>query len=179
MKVLLIGCMKNKKYILIAIIFLALVIRVYRIDSVPAAVNWDEAAVGYNAYTIANWGKDEWGKTLPLVFKSFEDYKHPVHIYMTALFVRVLGLNDFSVRIPSAIFGVLNVYLIYLVGKRLFNSEWMGIIASLFLALSPYNIHFSRFNHELNFAVFFFLLAIYLFCKAIQEKETLHILSQC
>ena len=57
-------------------------------DKIPASLNWDEVAAGYNAYTIANWGKDEWGKSFPMVFTSFRDDKHPVHIYITSVFVR-------------------------------------------------------------------------------------------
>ena len=94
--------------------------RLYRLTSVPPSISWDEAAVGYNAFTISHWGKDEWGKIFPLVFKSFEDYKHPVHIYLTSVAVAVLGLNDFAVRLPSALFGVGNVILIYFLAQKIF-----------------------------------------------------------
>ncbi len=62
----------NKIHILlISIVILAASLRLYKLDSVPPSLNWDEVAFGYNAYTIANWGKDEWGKSFPLVFTSF------------------------------------------------------------------------------------------------------------
>ncbi|KKQ96399.1 MAG: hypothetical protein UT23_C0032G0001, partial [Candidatus Woesebacteria bacterium GW2011_GWA1_39_12] len=59
-----------------AVILLALFLRVYKLGDIPPSINWDEAAVGYNAFSIANFGRDEWGNVFPLVFKSFEDYKH-------------------------------------------------------------------------------------------------------
>jgi 4-amino-4-deoxy-L-arabinose transferase-like glycosyltransferase len=155
---------------LFVIIVAASFLRLYKLDQVPPSLSWDEVDVGYNAYTIAYWGKDEWGVRFPIVFKSFEDYKHPVHIYLTSLSVLLGGLNDFSVRLPAAIFGVLNVLLIYFLAKELFKSQFLGIVSSAVLAISPYNIQFSRFNHELNFTIFFFMLALLLFYKAINKK---------
>lgn len=140
---------------------------------IPPSLSWDETAVGYNAYTIAHWAKDEWGRTLPLVFKSFEDDKHPVHIYTTAFFVRIFGLSDFTTRLPSALFGVFNVVLIFFLGRILFKSGLVGALAALILAVSPYNLQFSRFNHELNFAVFYFMLGLLLFYKGLEKKNYL------
>ena len=162
--------MKNKiNLLLLVIILLAAIFRIYKIDQVPPSLSWDEAAVGYNAWSVANFGKDEWGKTLPIYFKSFEDDKHPVHIYITSLFVKVLGPSDFSVRLPAVVFGVLNVLLIFLVGRVMFNKT-VGLIAAFVLTLSPYAIHFSRFKHELNFTIFFFLLGLFLFYQAIKKN---------
>jgi len=89
-------------YILAVILIAAAVVRFIKLDQVPPSLNWDEVAAGYNAYTIANWGADEYGNKFPIVFKSFGDDKHPVHIYLTALIVKVFGLSDFSARAGSA-----------------------------------------------------------------------------
>lgn len=159
-----------------AILILAAILRFYKLGQAPPSISWDEAAVGYNAWTILNWGKDDWGKTMPLIFKSFEDDKHPVHIYLTVPTVAIFGLNEFSVRASSALFGVLNVAIIFFLARRIFGNSWAGLIASLVLAISPYNIHFSRFNHELNFAIFFFMLGFYLILKGIKKKNYLIVL---
>lgn len=159
----------NKIYILlISIVILATVVRIYKIDSAPPSISWDEAAVGYNAWTIANFGRDEYGRLFPAYFKSFGDDKHPIHVYLTALSVKLLGLSEFSIRLPSALFGILNVLLIFALAKLMFSSEALGFFAAFFLAVSPYSIHFSRFNHEANFALFFFMLGLFLFYKAVK-----------
>jgi hypothetical protein len=159
-------------YILLAlVVLLALILRVYKLDKIPPSISWDEASVGYNAYTIANWGKDEWGKILPMSFKAFGEYKLPVHIYITSLFVKIFGLTDFAVRLPAALFGVGNVILIFLLGDLLFKKKSVGIIAAFLLAISPYNLQFSRHNHELNFAIFFLMLGFWLFIKGIEAKK--------
>ena len=122
--------MRQVRIFLLIIILLSAVLRFYKLDQIPPSISWDEAAVGYNGYTIANWGVDEWGKVFPPVFKSFEDDKHPVHVYLTALSVRFLGLSEFSTRFPSALFGVLNVLVIFYLAKIYTK-----------VALSVHNLH--------------------------------------
>lgn len=159
--------------ILIIIAVLAATLRLYRLDSAPPSISWDEAAVGYNAYSIANFGRDEYGKFFPAFFKSFGDDKHPVHIYETALSVKLLGLSEFSTRLPSAIFGVLNVVLIFFLARVLFQTDILAFMAAIFLAVSPYNIHFSRFNHEANFALAFFMLGLIFFFQFLKKNKYL------
>ncbi len=165
------------KILLILIVILAGLLRLYKLDSVPPSISWDEAAVGYNAWTIANWGRDEYGKLLPVYFKSFADDKHPVHIYTTALSVKFFGLSEFSTRLPSALFGIFNVILIFFLAKLMFSSEILGLFAAFSLTISPANIHFSRFNHEANFALFFLMLGLTLFYLAVKKKKSLLALS--
>lgn len=171
--------MKNKIIVvlLFLILFAAAFLRFYRLAEVPPSITWDEASVGYNAWAILNWGKDEWGKTLPLVFKSFGEYKNPIDVYLTVPAIAIFGLNEFGVRASSAFFGVLNVLLIYFLGAKIFKNKWAGVISALVLAISPYNLHFSRFNHELNFTIFFFMLGLYLFLKSLEKRPRLLIFS--
>ncbi len=165
--------MNKVKILLIAIVVLAGILRLYKIDSVPPSISWDEAAVGVNAWTVANWGRDEYGKLFPAFFKSFGDDKHPIHVYSTAVSVKILGLSEFSTRLPSAVFGILNVILIFFLVRLMFASSKLGLIAAFFLSVSPYNIHFSRFNHEANFALFFFMLGLVLFYGVINRNHKL------
>lgn len=156
---------------------MSLATRFYKLGKVPAGFTWDEAAVGYNAYTILHWGKDEWGKTMPITFKSFGDDKNPIHVYLTVPFVGIFGLNEWATRASSAFFGVLVVFTSFFLAKTLFKSRAMGLITALFLSISPFNIQFSRFNHELNFAVFFFAIGVYLFYKGLKRKNWLLLVS--
>jgi 4-amino-4-deoxy-L-arabinose transferase-like glycosyltransferase len=165
-----------KKFTLIifaAILILATVLRFYKLDKVPPSLNWDEIAAGYNAYTIANWGADEYGNKFPIVFKNFGDDKHPVHIYITALVVKIFGLSDFSTRASSAAVGVLSVFAIYFLAKELFKSETAGLLSALFLTVSPYAIHFSRGLWEANFALFFFTAGLASFFIGIRKNNWL------
>ncbi len=152
---------------------IALLPRLIGFGQIPPSISWDEAAVGVNAWSIVHSGTDEWGFKYPATFYSFGDDKNPVHIYLTAVSVAVLGLSEFAVRVPVLILGVLNVILLYFLGSIFFKSKTAGFFAALSLAVSPYSIIFSHFNHELNFTIFFFLAGLLFFYRGISGNGTL------
>src|SRR5437773_2571614 len=112
--------LQNKLFILLGIILLAILLRFYQLGNNPPSIDWDEASTGYNAYSILKTGKDEYGNFLPLSFRSFDDYKPPVYIYLTVPSVAVFGLTEFAVRLPAAIIGVLAVLVIYFLCLEIF-----------------------------------------------------------
>lgn len=125
---------------------------------------WDEASLGYNAYSILKTGKDEYGTFLPLIFKSFGDYKPGFYVYLTLPFVAVFGLNSLAVRLPSIILGSLLPVLLYLFIIKLSpKSKIIALISAILLAFNPWNIHFSRGAWETNILLFELILASYLF----------------
>lgn len=161
----------DKKIIALAIILLvAATLRFYKLGAVPASLNADEAAIGYNAYSILKTGKDEYGRKFPLLFQSFDDYKMPVYVYLTVPGIALFGLNDFSVRLPSAILGTVTVYLTYVLVESLFASVSLALIASFMLSISPWHLQFSRSAYEANIAVFFIVLGITLLLKALKRR---------
>jgi len=150
------------RFAIVLITVLSLAIRLYN-SSYPPLL-WDEASLGYNAYSILKTGKDEYGATLPLVFKSFGDYKPGLYVYLTIPFVAVLGLNQLSVRLPSIILGSLLPLIIYLLIQKLSpKSKRLALLAALLLAINPWNIHFSRGAWETNVLLFELTLATLLF----------------
>ena len=83
-----------KRYLpLILITLLGFAVRIYHVTQVPPSLNWDEVSHGYNAYSILNTGKDEWGVAFPLIFRAFGDYKLPLYIYLTTLPIALFGLS--------------------------------------------------------------------------------------
>ena len=168
--------MKNK-ILIILILLLAFALRFYKLESFPA-LNADEAAIGYNAYSLIETGKDEHGNPWPIHFESFGDYKPGLYFYLALTFVKFMGLNEWAVRIPGAFLGVATVYLVYLLVKELFKKTnlsfsiyHLALIASLMLAISPWHIHFSRGAWEVNVSTFFITLGIWLFMKAINKPK--------
>ena len=139
---------------LLAIIFLAVLVRFAGLSALPPALNRDEAALGYNAYSILKTAKDEHGQFLPLAFKSIGDYKMPLYIYATVIPVKLFGLNDFSIRFWSALAGVISVVMIYLITKK--------PLAALLMALNPWAVFYSRIAFEANLALALFLVGLWL-----------------
>src|SRR3990170_2555957 len=100
--------------LLVLVFVLAALVRVFYLDSLPPALNWDEISHGYNAYSILKTGSDEWGQALPVVnFRAYGDYPLPLNLYMTIPSILVFGLNEFSVRFPHAVLGVFTVVSTY------------------------------------------------------------------
>jgi 4-amino-4-deoxy-L-arabinose transferase-like glycosyltransferase len=133
----------------LAVVVLAAVLRVYQLGDVPAGFFCDEAGNGYNAYSLLTAGVDENGTRWPLYIWSFDvSYKNPVFIYSAMLPVAVLGLNEFSVRLTAALFGIATVAGLYFLGRLLFGAR-AALWAALFLAVCPWHIHFSRIGFEL------------------------------
>ena len=159
-----------KKIIFILIILLAAFLRLYKLADYPA-FNADEAAIGYNAYSLIETGKDEHGNPWPIHFQSFNDYKPGLYFYLVLPFVKALGLTEFAVRIPSALLGVGAVIVLYFLVRELFKNERLAILSSLFLAISPWHIHFSRGGWEVNVATFFMTLGLWFFIKGLKNSK--------
>jgi len=153
------------------IILLAFALRVYKLNEIPASLNPDEAALGYNAYSIFKTGADEHGQFLPLALKSFGDWKLPVYSYITVVSVAFFGLTEVAVRIPSAIAGVLGVFFIYGIALILFKKKGISLLASFFFALSPWSIYFSRAAYEVNVATTIFLGGFLALLHYFQKKR--------
>ncbi len=161
-----------RKYLLLGIILLAATLRLYKLASVPPSLYWDEASLGYNAYSILKTAHDEHGKFLPLTnFAAFGDYKPPGYIYATVPSIAIFGLTEFAVRFPSAFFGTLTVLLTYLLAKKLFEKEKIALLSAFFLAISPWHLQFSRGAFEANLGLFLSTLGIYLFIKFAKDNK--------
>jgi 4-amino-4-deoxy-L-arabinose transferase-like glycosyltransferase len=154
--------MKNK-FILAFVLLFFLITRIYKIAEIPASVYWDEASIGYNAYSIATDLKDEWGDKLPLHFRAFGEFKLPVYIYSVAVFVKAMGLNEYAVRLPAVLYSLGTLVLVYLLVKKITAREAIATLASFILAVSPWYFIFSRTGYEATAGIFFFLLGTYLF----------------
>lgn len=160
------------KLLLVLIILLAAALRFYKLGSNPPSLYWDEASLGYNAYSILKTGRDEHGKFLPLTnFAAFGDYKPPAYIYTAVPSIALFGLNEFAVRFPSALFGTLTVLIAYLLAKKIFQNEITGLLTSFFLAISPWHINLSRAAFEANLGFFFSISAIYFFIRFAKDNK--------
>jgi 4-amino-4-deoxy-L-arabinose transferase-like glycosyltransferase len=160
--------------ILTAIVVLAFFLRAYRVTETPPSLNWDEASIGYNAFSILKTGGDEWGTHPPFIFKAFGDYKLPLYIYLTVLPVALLGLNVIAVRIVSILAGTLAVLITYFLAKELFpRSKSIGIISSFLMAICPWHFFISRPGLEANLALTFILAGALFIVKSAKDNRYL------
>ncbi|HBP51236.1 MAG: hypothetical protein US68_C0002G0040 [Candidatus Shapirobacteria bacterium GW2011_GWE1_38_10] len=160
--------MKTKRLILLILIILfAGFIRVFKISTLPPALYYDEVDAGYQAMVFNQNQTDYYGNKFPVHFHSFGDYRTSLHIYSISLLQQFTKNQDLSVRLPSAIYGVLSVLVLYLITKSL--------IPSFLLALSPWAIHYSRIGFEVSGMTLCLLLGILFWKQFINSKKNIFI----
>ena len=189
--------MKRTNLFLFFIILIATFLRFWQIGAVPASPDWDEVSLGYNAYSLMQTGRDEYGKLLPFIFRSYEDFKPPLYAYLAIPSIAVFGLTTIAVRLPAVLFGILAVLGMYLLVKELFKplsfrthssgeksqkdsifggdlsfvemTEYVALLSSLLLAISPWHIQLSRVAFESSTALTVIIFASLFFLKGLKK----------
>lgn len=162
-------------------ICLSLLFSLPKYGKLPAGLNRDEAALGYNAYSLLKTGKDEWGKSWPISFTSFGDQKLPVYIYTLIPFVAIFGLEIWAIRLPSLLAGLIVIIAMGLITLKLskiskfsLNKQLIASFGTMILiAISPWHMHFSRVAYETHLAMAFFLSSLACIFFALDVKSKL------
>lgn len=165
----------NKKEIIILILILCLgvFLRVWNLNSVPMSLFGDEIDVGLQANSILHTGKDYYSNPFPTMFHTFNEYRLPLFIYSAVPFVATFGLNEWGVRLTGAFWGVVGLVAIFLFTRKLINTR-VALIATFFLCISPWHLHYSRqggIESGLLFAVF--TLGLWAFLKGLEKYRWL------
>lgn len=164
--------MKNNRLLLLIIIFIAIFLRFYNLGNIPAGIHPDEESHGYNAFSLVETGKDRYGESFPILFRSFGSYQPPLYTYLATVPVKIMGNTIFSIRSVSAVAGVFLVLITYLISLRIFNPRYrnhLALISALVVAISPWSIFFSRLTAEGSLGVTVFALSILLFVFSLQK----------
>lgn len=170
--------------VVVTIIVIALVFRGYKLTTNPPGFYTDESSIAYNAWSVVTTGKDEHAKPWPLFFEAYGEFKLPVYIYSVAFWQFLLGPHDVTVRLPAYIYGVGTVLFMYLFVKELlqranvseFVKTWGPGTVALLLAFSPWHFQFSRPGFEASSALFFQVLGLWLFFKAMSSQKFIYLL---
>jgi len=156
--------MKYTRLILLGIIFIAIMLRFWNLGEIPSGMTEDEKIYIYNSYSIWHTQRDIAGEYLPLAFNHYNSFS-PVPVYLIAPFVGLFDLSLFTARLPFAIMGVLDIWLLFLIAKRLFHKDSIALASSAVLAISPWHLQFSRIAYDGAAALFFYLCGLYLFLR--------------
>jgi 4-amino-4-deoxy-L-arabinose transferase-like glycosyltransferase len=129
----------------IAIVLLAAFLRLYRLDALPPGLHYDEAFNATMAQRVLA------GIERPIFFR--EDLtEEPMAIYVTALSFALFGASPWSLRLVSALAGIMNVAALYFLARVLLQSRFAAALAAFVLAILYWHINFSRLGMEPIFA---------------------------
>ena len=139
---------RRSTIILLLILLLAAFLRLVKPGQSPPGLNQDEASAAWNAYCLLKTGKDQVGVSWPIYYiRTLGGNTSSLYIYLLLPFQLIGGMNIITTRLPAVVGGVFTVWLIYFVGRRLFNKE-TGLAAAAFLSLNPWHVQLSRWGHE-------------------------------
>ncbi len=161
----------SKNFLLILLLALAAYLRFSNLNSLPKAFFTDEAALGYNAWSLLTTGRDEYGEFLPFTLRSFDDYKPAIYSYLSMPFIGLFGLSQASSRALAALAGVVAVGAIYFLLRRFSRQTAWAFWAALFLALAPWHLEVSRTAIEAGVAMSLTLLSLALYQKGQKPRE--------
>ena len=145
------------------IVALALVLRIYRLGSIPAGLHGDEAIVGLEGQHIL---RDGWiGPYSPLALGQ------PAGpLYLVAPVVKVFGNTAFAVRFVPAILGSLTVLVLYLALKAQFG-RLEGLIGAAILATMGWHVLLTRTAFPVGSWPLVTLLAAWTLSRAIRTES--------
>lgn len=164
---------KKTLFILLLIIFFGAFLRLYKLDKFPPSLFGDEVDVGYQAYSILKTGKDYSGNPWPISFQSLADWRTPLFLYSAVPLVAIFGLNEWGVRLPAAIFGILTLPLFFLLVKQLLKNERLALLGTFFLSVSMWHLQYSRAAFEVTQMLFLLVGGVYLFLKGLKNHRFL------
>ena len=162
------------KWILAAILVASALLRLINLSSGDTLS--DEVGYGFRAVGMLDF--DEAGEqTTPLEWfdpyvpswasLSFHDHP-PLVFYVQYVSMQIFGETNLGLRLPSAIFGIASVYLLYLIGTLLY-SETAGLATSALLGATVNHVAISRLGLQESYVILFILLATYFFIRALKK----------
>jgi 4-amino-4-deoxy-L-arabinose transferase-like glycosyltransferase len=159
----------QEKSIFCFILALGIFVRIYNFPNIPPNLNHDEAAAGYEAFSLLKTGMDKWGEPFPVYFVAWGSGQNVLYSYLSIPFIHFFGLNSGSTRAINLLTGILNIVILYFLIKDK-ESNKKALLASLFLAISPWGIMSSRWGLESNLLPFCILLGIFCLNQALKPK---------
>ena len=151
--------------ILLAILIVAAFVRLYNLDSLPFGVWYDEADNGLWALRII-----EDSSYRPIYVESTN---LPAHfLYLVAFSFKLFGVSVWAIRLITAGLGVLTVMAGYFLVREIFDYR-LAIVAAFLLAVSRWDVNFSRLGMHGVSTPFFAALAAYFLVKALRTEQYL------
>ncbi len=162
---------KNEYFWLLLIILVALVLRLYKINS-PIA-DWHSWRQADSAAVTRNFVQESFNPFLPrgddmsgiaedpiANLGRYRLVEFPIYNIVTYPFYVIFGVNVFFSRLVSVLFSLGSIVFLYLIAKKN-TSVFTGLVAALTMALLPYEVYFSRTTLPEPTFVFFSLGMIF------------------
>ena len=155
------------KKILLIILLLIASLRLFRLDY-PNSYVFDEVYHAFTAKEYLNLSKEAWDPyAKPPEGVAFEWTHPPLAKEFMALSMKIVNSKDaWAWRLPGAILGIISVYLVYLLGMKLFNNKVASNLAAFVFSIDGLNFVQSRTGmNDVYFVTFMLATILFLFNK--------------
>ncbi|OPL11947.1 MAG: hypothetical protein AVO34_01635 [Firmicutes bacterium ML8_F2] len=162
--------------LLLLIIVIAAVFRLWQLQITPPGLYPDEAMNGNDAIETLATGE----------FKTFypeNNGREGLYIWLLSFSFKIFEPSPWSLRLVSAILGILTILGLYLLTKEIFyrtktNSKnkinQIALLSSFFMAISFWHINFSRIGFRAILMVFLICFAFYFLLRAFRKNSALN-----
>lgn len=151
----------EENYLLLLIILLGAVLRLYNLSGESL---WHDEAVTSQIAGL------KFSELISWVINT-NDNNPPLYYMIMHFWIYLFGNSEFSLRLPSAIFGTGSIFMIYMVG-RLMLSKPTSLIAALILAVSVFNIEYSQEARAYSLMAFLTLCSFYFYLKILGGSKS-------
>ncbi len=141
----------------------AFVLRSCRLASLPDVLELDEAAVGYNAWSLAHYGVDRYLNPLPIYPENFQGGQSPLYTYLLALLFRLFpsaAPTRAFVRFPALFFSMLCVVCTARLLSLAFEDKKITLTGTALCVFCPYFIMSGRLALDCNLMLGASILAL-------------------
>ena len=105
--------------------------------------------------------------TPTLLRELYTTARAPLYPLLAHFWQMAFGDSQAALRALSALFGTLSVPLVALIGRELFDGR-TGLVAALFMALSPFQLYFSQEYRYYSLAILLTLASMWFFIRALE-----------
>ena len=154
--------MLQRIFISTVIILLAGCLRLWQISSAPLGLNYDEAVNGLVSSKILNGEHPE--------LLSLDDGREPLHFYLTAISLSLLGNTPGALRLPYVMCSLTLVGFVGLLGKELFDSK-IGLLTALLCAFTVWPMYLGRYGTRSVVFAMMIAMALYFAVRASGRKN--------
>lgn len=101
----------------------------------------------------------------PLLASGSVYTTHILHSYISTASALIFGVDEWSLRLPSVLFGTATIFLTWLYTQQLFRTPLISLMSTLLITVNTWEIAWSRQIRSYAQLQFFFLLSCYFTAK--------------
>ena len=100
------------------------------------------------------------------------DFHPPLHYLWLHFWSKIFGWSEISARMPSVLFGIGTIWVVYLLGKEAWRDKFsISRVMAFLLAIAPFHIYYSQEARPYAMATFLATLSMYFFIKIAKNQE--------